>query len=363
MIKTYAPNSDIKMIVAEKEISASQIKRFLGNRGIFSMVQNTDELSNEIYPIFFGCSDVEHLQGMMQTTKNYQKSSILTLEPSDKTMKLDEFQDLVADEFNRYRNKNSKYRLEDVHKDKEGNLHLKMVYTKKVKGKIGLLKDKTKEIDVKIEKRADDKKLLIDVRQNDNSDLKEFDAFILQLSAGGHDSKLFNIGYITLDKLTSENKIKFFDDLIAFKHKEWRLEDIKGVDVKKGESLEDDEEIEEEFSSDELAGINSAVFKGNSIRDTGIVQKFLKENFHFTSMKFKYIYSKSNESFIVDVNFKTNDNIKIDIIKTYEREDNSDRDLICVLPSYQQEDIIITFQNVAYRIYNNLLDLQGKNLI
>jgi hypothetical protein len=34
-------------------------------------------------------------------------------------MKLDAFQDLVADKFNRYRNKNSKYRLGDLHKDKD----------------------------------------------------------------------------------------------------------------------------------------------------------------------------------------------------------------------------------------------------
>ncbi|QHI73084.1 hypothetical protein [Aminipila terrae] len=362
MIKSFAPNSQIKMIISEKEISTTQIKWFLSQKGIFSMVQNSEELSNEIYPIFFGCSDIEKLQEMLQSDKNYQKSSIMILEPCEKDMGINEFQDFITDELNRYKSKNEKYRIESVQKNKEGNILFKILYTKKVKGKIELLKDKVKEINVKIEKRSLDNKLIVDIRQNDNSDLKELDIFIHQLSFGENKENLFNVEYITLDKLNNDNKIKFFDDLIAYKYKEWRLEDIKGVDVNKTENLDEDEDGEESITKDELAGINSAVFKGNSIRETGIVQKFLKQGFYFTSMKFKYEYQSSFESFVIDVNFKSTENIKIEIIKTYDKDDHIDRDLICVLPFSKQEEILVAFQNVAYEIYNNLLESQGQNI-
>ena len=78
-------------------------------------------------------------------------------------------------------------------------------------------------------------------------------------------------------------------------------------------------------------------------------------------MKYKYSYKKTLESFIIDINFKGTDNIKIDIIKTYER-DESDRDLINVLPVSEQEAIIVAFQNANYEVYNSLIKSQEKVL-
>jgi len=64
-----------------------------------------------------------------------------------------------------------------------------------------------------------------------------------------------------------------------------------------------------------------------------IVKKFEEQGYYFISMKLKYSYIKTNDSFIIDTNFKgSTDGIKIDIVKTYEMDEN-DRELINVLPT------------------------------
>lgn len=151
--------------------------------------------------------------------------------------------------------------------------------------------------------------------------------------------------------------------MIIFSFSNWRIEDIKGIDVKRNEELENEDEDEEEISqgltSDELFGINSAMFKGNSIRDSGIVKKFEDQGFYFTSMKIKYSYKKATESFIVDINFKGTENVKIDIISTYDNVEN--RDLKVVLSMDEQEKIIQEFQIAVNKIFANLIKNQTKH--
>lgn len=358
MINKFAQNSEIKMLVEEKQINPGQFKRILSNKGIFSLVRNAEELSNQIYPFFFGSKDIQLMKELMQSSTSYEKSSIIKINPVDEYETLDEFIDTINEDIQQYRVKNLKYKIDDIHKDEDGNLHIRMTYNKKCKGETELIKNQTRELNIKIEKRDKENSLLVDIRQKDNSDLKEFDVFIKSLNRIEGESDLFNIEYLTLDKLSKENKIKFFDELIKYNHTNWKLEDIKGVDFKKDEADIDDEQ-EEVVSSDDLAGINSAIFKGSSIRDSGIVKKFEEQGFYFTSMKFKYSYNATVDSFIIDINFKGTDNIKIDIVKTYERDEN-DRDLITVLPVSEQEEIILAFQEASYNVYNKLINSQKR---
>lgn len=358
MINKFAQNSEIKMLVEEKQINPGQFKRILSNKGIFSLVRNSEELSNQIYPFFFGSKDIQLMKELMQSSTSYEKSSIIKINPIGEYKTLDEFIDNINEDIQQYRVKNLKYKIDDIHKDESGNLHIRMTYNKKYKGKTELIKNQIRDLNIKIEKRDKEKSLLVDIRQKDNSDLKEFDMFIKSLNRIEGESDSFNIEYLTLDKLSKENKIKFFDELIKYTHTNWKLEDIKGVDFKKDEEDIYDEQ-EEVVSSDDLAGINSAIFKGSSIRDSGIVKKFEEQGFYFTSMKFKYSYNTTVDSFIIDINFKGTDNIKIDIVKTYEKDEN-DRDLITVLPVSEQEKIILAFQEASYDVYNKLINSQKR---
>lgn len=353
MVEKFAKNSEIKMLVEERQINTRQFKKILSRNKIFSFVRNSEELSEQIYPFFFGFKDINYMQELMESPSNYKRSSMIKIKPLGKYDSIDEFIDDINDDIQRYRNKDMRYKIEYMHKDKEQNIHMKMSYYKRGKGKTELIKFQKREIDIKIEKIDDEDGLLIDIRQKDNSDLKEFEIFIEELNKVSG-QELFSIESLTLNKLKGENKIKFFDELIKYNHKKWSLTDIKGIDCKKSKSDDTDDQDTEEVSTSDIAGINSAIFKGDGIRDNGIVKKFENQGFHFVSMKFKYVYRKSVESFIIDINFKNTDNIKVDIVKTFDKDDN-DNEIISILPMNDQEEIIIEFQKVARKVYDLLI--------
>lgn len=115
MINKFAQNSEIKMLVEEKQINPSQFKRILSNKGIFSLVRNAEELSNQIYPFFFGSRDIQLMKELMQSSTSYEKSSIIKIIPIDEYETLDEFIDTINEEIQQYRVKNLKYKIDDIH--------------------------------------------------------------------------------------------------------------------------------------------------------------------------------------------------------------------------------------------------------
>jgi len=357
MIKKFANNSDVKLLVEEKQINTLQFKRFLAKRGVFPLARNSTVLSNQIYPIFFGSHEINRIQELLHGSNSYQKSSMLTLSPIDKDMSINDFILSIHDELQNYTRNEGSYKIEASTKDSDGNLNIVMSYEKKLKGRNVLLQTKKKVLRLKIKKSSDKENLFVDIRQNDNSDLKEVELFFNEINQQDSSESLFKVSKLTLDSLTKEHQIKFFDDLIARLYDDWKLDDIKGVDFKRYKNSDDPDA---EISSSELAGINSAIFKGSSIRDTGIVKKFESEGFYFTSMKFKYAYTKTLESFVIDIHFKgTTEGIKVDIVKTYEKDEN-EKDIVHVLPPSQQEEIILCFQKASYEVFNNLISAQLK---
>lgn len=354
MVRKFTQNNDVKMIIQEKQISTNQIKNLLKKKGIFSLVSNAEELSKEIYPIYLGSADIDKMKELMQTENNYKKSSLMTIIPKENNHDIDSLLEDIEEQFLKYRTYNKKYKIETITTDKSGQINIGISYVKKIKGKVALIKDKKKELGVTLKKDLDSSGILVDIRQNDNSDLKEFEKFLEQVNSLDGFPELFKIEHLSLDNLTKDNKIKFFDDLIAYIYDDWVIEDIKGIDVKRGEKLEDEEEV---LSSDELIGITNAMFKGDSIRNTGIVKKFEDQGFYFTSMKFKYSYRKTTENFVIDINFKGTENVKIDIINTY---DNMDK---IVFPMAQQEEIIQKFQEVVNKLYKDIINTQSSEQI
>lgn len=362
MITKFAESKEVKMIVEERQIATIQYKRFLAKKGVFSLTSGAEGLANQTYPFILGSKEIQYLQNMMQTSNSYKKSSMLILKPINEYENLNEFIDEIDDSIEEYRLGNSKYKIDNIIKDKEENLIIKMSYSKRIKGKTELIKNKIKEVEIRLSKIEKDGKIALDIRQNDNTDLKEVESFINAISNVNKEESLFQTEKISLDRLTIANKIDFFDQLMKKKYKEWKLDDIKGIDVERKEEELQQEELDDEEGSilpNELAGIKKAVFKGNSLRSTGIVKQFEKQGFYFTAMRFKYTLNKTTESFIIDINFKGIDNVKIDIVKNFER-DEKDKDSIVIFPQYQQEEIISEFQDAVYKVYKSIIKSQDK---
>lgn len=371
MINEFTSNSEFKRVVEEQQIKGNRLKHFLKRKGIILLNNKAKDLAQASYTLFLGSEDLTELQELMQVDSNYQKSTMLVLTPTEEDEGEGETNivDTLLDEVNRYKTiAQGKYVIDNVNREDDNNLHITFIYEKKVSGKMKFISTKKKTVTVHVEAISDCKDVKIDIRQNDSGDSKEFISFLesLQGKSSEENEDVFNIKHITLDNLGKNNKIEFFDLVSKKTLDEWRLVNITGISVKKNADSEENLEVssdEMETSDDTkttLVGITSAVLKGNGLRTNEFVQTCINEGFIITAMKFKYNHKIESKSIVVEINFSNSD-IRIDIDKTYLEEDG--KELITPLSFSEQDETIKLFQNIAYIVYNELLEKQKEEAI
>lgn len=159
--------------------------------------------------------------------------------------------------------------------------------------------------------------------------------------------------------LSNKNKVEFFDRIAAYTFKLWQLKTITGITVKQGLSDEDDEDeevvVEENEGASTLTGISQAVLNGNGLRSNEFVQESIEKGYYITAMKYRYEHRMDMTEFAVVLSFKNKD-LRVDIDKTYYEDDGK----IYVQPliKSEQDEIIVEFQDVAYRVFNELINEQ-----
>jgi hypothetical protein len=314
MVTEFTDRVEFKRLIEEQQIKSSKIKTFFKKQGIFLLNNSPSDLAIAAYPFFLGSDDLSILQQYVVDEINFQKSTMLVVEPQDSAQTQDELLDLILDEMNRHKNIGAKnFEVGNIILHDDGNVSVSFHYEKRVPGKLSLVSVIPKSVDVHIEKVSNSNKVIIDIRRSDSSDSKEIVAFMDRIRQGQQDSStLFQIGHISIDALTQQNKVEFFDRISKNKFANWKLETITGITVRKNDSDEDDELIEEDSDiGGALAGIRSAILRGTSLRTNEFVQTCLKSGFMISSMKFKYSHRQEAISVVVDVNFKGTD-IRID---------------------------------------------------
>lgn len=371
MINEFTSNSEFKRVVEEQQIKGNRLKHFLKRKGIILLNNKAKDLAQASYTIFLGSEDLTELQELMQVESNYQKSTMLVLTPVDEVDEEEETNivDTLLDEVNRYKTiAQGKYVIDSVNRKDDNNLHITFTYEKKVSGKMKFISTKKKTVNVHVESISESKDVKIDIRQTDSGDSKEFISFLESLKGKSTEENedIFNIKHITLDNLEKNNKIEFFDLVSKKTLDEWRLVNITGISVKKNTDSEENLEVvadETEMSDDTkttLVGITSAVLKGNGLRTNEFVQTCINEGFIITAMKFKYNHKSESKSIVVEINFSNSD-IRIDIDKTYLEEEG--REYITPLSFSEQDETIKLFQNIAYIVYNELLEKQREEAL
>ena len=371
MINEFTSNSEFKRVVEEQQIKGNRLKHFLKRKGIILLNNKAKDLAQASYTIFLGSEDLSELQELMQVESNYQKSTMLVLTPVDEVDEEEETNivDTLLDEVNRYKTiAQGKYVIDSVNRKDDNNLHITFTYEKKVSGKMKFISTKKKTVNVHVESISESKDVKIDIRQTDSGDSKEFISFLESLKGKSTEENedIFNIKHITLDNLEKNNKIEFFDLVSKKTLDEWRLVNITGISVKKNTDSEENLEVvadETEMSDDTkttLVGITSAVLKGNGLRTNEFVQTCINEGFIITAMKFKYNHKSESKSIVVEINFSNSD-IRIDIDKTYLEEEG--REYITPLSFSEQDETIKLFQNIAYIVYNELLEKQREEAL
>ena len=197
--------------------------------------------------------------------------------------------------------------------------------------------------------------VVIDIRQQYSVDTKNAIEFVQKLF---NEDDLLSVKHINLELLSSKNKIEFFDRIAAHKFQYWRLKTITGITVKQGivDEEDDDEMLVEEGNDDStLSGISQAVLNGSGLRANEFVQESIKKGYYISAMRYRYESVKDATEFAVILCFK-GQNLRVDIDKTYFEDEGK----IYVQPLIRskQNEIIISFQNVAYKVFNELLKKQ-----
>jgi hypothetical protein len=359
VISEFTANMDFKRVIEEQQIRPNRVRAFLKENGIVLLNGNAKDLSSSVYTLFLGSQDMTMLQELMMTEKNYQKSTMLILDPIEPDQTQDLFKEILLDELNRFQSVGHRYTIEDISNDKAGNTHVKLSYVKHVTGRMAFVSKKKKVLNLHVEKIPKTNKIKIDVRQTDSSDAKEFLNFIEAINSdNGDEGNIFNVNHIQLQSLTKQNRVEFFDMMAKYSFANWGFENITGISVSKSEdeNEQEDEELESEHDDiGTLAGISSAILKGKALRTNEFVQMCIDKGFMITAMKYRYRHKKESKSFVIDINFKNKD-IGIDIDKTYIKEDG--RDFVTPLPVSEQDEIIKLFQASVFNIFKGLLEKQ-----
>ena len=370
MISEFTNNSEFKRVIEEQQIKSNRLKQFLKSKGIVLLNNKATDLALATYTFFLGSEDMAELQELITIGSSYQKSTMLVLTPAEDIDEENSIVDVILDEINRYKTVvQGKYTIENVNREDENNLHITFTYERKLPGRIKLINTKKKTVKVHLGSITGSRDIKVDIRQTDSNDSKEFISILecLKDNIAENDEEIFNIKHITLDKLKKDKKIEFFDLIAKEELKEWMLETIPGITVKKiGTDNEEIDVTDNEGATVEtknaLIGITSAILKGNGLRDNSFVKTCIEEGFIITAMKFKYrrkknIVTEGAVSVIIEISFN-NDDIRIDIDKSYIEEEGKEQANPLIFK--EQDDIVKLFQEVVYNVYNNLLDKQNK---
>jgi hypothetical protein len=287
---------------------------------------------------------------------HYLKSSVFVLQNTDSENIMDDTEDF----FSNISLRDSKYNLTSIARSGD-NILIKLRYALSRPGRNAFISTQYKETEIKVNKMSKDE-VLIDVRQASSSEMKELNKVIENQTKR---NKAFLANHISLQVLTNENRIAFFDEFVKKGFAGWRFETVTKIELKKFEGTDDEEtreldgEGEEDGTLKNLQGITSAILNGTSIRNNSFVQECLGNNFYITTMGYKFESMADYRAVVVEINFKYDD-LKIDICKTYEYD--SDAEDLRLHPSEYsvQEEIISMFQRRAYEKYYEILERQKK---
>lgn len=354
MVTEYVDCSELKRLIVDKKLKPSTLKYYLRKKGIVFTANNVEQFAEQVYTIFLGADEISDIRDMMSNENNYEKSMIVNVILKPETE--DNIIDVLMDEMNKQKSiKTNDYQLEQPVKTSDG-AYIQLCYTRKLPGRNKLLEYEKRYLRMNIRKISD-REVVIDIRQQSSTDSKNALKFIETISKG--DSTL-NLRHINLELLNGKNKIEFFDRIAAYTFGMWRLKTITGITVKQG-TIEEDEEDEEVRIDDEneastLSGISQAVLNGSGLRSNEFVQESINKGYYISAMRYRYEHKQDATEFAVVLSFKNQD-LRVDIDKTYLEEEG--RIYVQPFVKAEQNEIVVKFQDAAYKIFGELLEMQN----
>ncbi len=365
-IQEYVSGEEFKKLIDDKLVNASSVKHVLKKGGILPVCTSPNSLSELMYTTLLGSGIMTQIHQVMNFEQNNLKSTMVVINSKALPDGID-FLTGLSDEFIKLqRIPSSQYRLKNICNNEDSELVLQYCYDKQQKGRVKMADTKEVTLDVKISP-LNAGQYKVNIRHEGISESKQFISLLEDMVKPSPDEQIFSVKRITLNSLQKTHKVDFFDNFGAYVHHDWSLVDITNVTVNKSQAVVDEDsdddsttEISENEPTGKLTGISSAILTGGGLRNNDFVKECMKQNFIFSSMRYKWRHKTLPITIEIDVTFKQKD-LKINITKTWKTEDDG-KDYPTPLPSSEQDEYIDYFQNVAYSVYSKLLEAQKAEL-
>lgn len=125
MVSKYIDNKELKRVIEDGKLKPFKIKKVLRDQGIILTTTNSEQIAEQIYPILWGCSDIERFSQAIDDGGNYIKSSILKL----KVDTSDNIMNNLEDFFDNAVFGASRYNLVEIKRVRDDQIALKLEYS------------------------------------------------------------------------------------------------------------------------------------------------------------------------------------------------------------------------------------------
>lgn len=149
-VQTRAYERLAEKVIEDGKIKPFKIKSVLKGQGILLTSNNSDKIAEQVYPIFWGCKDIENMSSSMDDASNYIKSSLIVMNIKND----DEIMDVAEEFFSNAEYRNTRYSLVAMKRMPDEKIHLQLKYYSSKPGRMELISKQARMVDVYVTKKS-----------------------------------------------------------------------------------------------------------------------------------------------------------------------------------------------------------------
>lgn len=357
----YPSSSELRDVLHES-VKYSELMGFLRSKGIYYFNASHEDAAILTSHLLLDSSSLETIRQYAYRTATKSLLSGFTL-VSNSFFDLNSIYETIQEK--EVLQKDG-YHLKSLSKIGDKKFEGSVVYVKRKPGKSAFLKYEKRDIFFKMEALSD-KHWQVEIDGENSSDGKVIQTMFGTAVRG----KEIQIEEILFDNLSDNNKRILFDRLAKEGlGKEWSIEDVLRLTLKKpknqseeeteedsAETSKNSEGVEEvkEASKEQLSGIAQAILEGKNLRENKFVNLAEEGGYVFSSMTYLFERKEDNCHLKLRAEFKGNPKIFEVSLEGFSRTaTEAEEDTVAELTDDQNYDIRSTFWNAAKKIYNEL---------
>lgn len=358
---TYPSPRDLELILADS-VKKGDLMAFLRKRGIFFFNTSMETLAKQVSIMYWDYDSLEELRGMAYRTSNKKVLSGFSLMSSSEFALNDIYDGLrMSGEL-----KEDGYTLNSITKKKSSSEVIyggTLSYVKKSAGRMEFIRTEVREVSFEM-RQINPNEWQVEVDGGKSNDGKVVYGLLERIAK----KQDVSINMLRIDRLTKASTISFFDQLAKIGlPKEWIIEDISRITLKRNPGTKDDMNLEieeedddiEEVNKEDLSGITQAILEGKNLREQDFVRRAEVSGYAFTSMTYTFYRAETNAKVKLRAEFKGNPKIfevglESYLIPANEGEDRFE-DSISSLSDSDNMSLRSIFWNNAQSLYYSLL--------